>query len=128
MILLPPRSTRTDTLCPYTTLFRSILAVGDPALDMAGDVHHMAVLLDGELLLHRDRADLADPADIVAAGVEQHQVLRPFLRIAQQPGGEALALVRRVAAAAGAGGGPDRPGAVARPARRTAVGEGRGGA
>src|SRR3546814_4224714 len=22
----PPRSTRTDTLCPYTTLFRSILA------------------------------------------------------------------------------------------------------
>src|SRR3546814_17968824 len=24
MIRLPPRSTRTDTLCPYTTLFRSI--------------------------------------------------------------------------------------------------------
>src|SRR3546814_14747726 len=23
MIRLPPRSTRTDTLCPYTTLFRS---------------------------------------------------------------------------------------------------------
>src|SRR3546814_2796758 len=88
MILLPPRSTRTDTLCPYTTLFRSIVAVCDPALDMAGDVHHMAVLLDGELLLHRDRADLADPADIVAAEVEQHQVLRPFLRIAQQLGGE----------------------------------------
>src|SRR3546814_19786628 len=26
MIRRPPRSTRTDTLCPYTTLFRSILA------------------------------------------------------------------------------------------------------
>src|SRR3546814_9604100 len=26
MIRLPPRSTRTDTLCPYTTLFRSIPA------------------------------------------------------------------------------------------------------
>src|SRR3546814_20907989 len=25
MIRLPPRSTRTDTLCPYTTLFRSLL-------------------------------------------------------------------------------------------------------
>src|SRR3546814_4787404 len=25
MIRRPPRSTRTDTLCPYTTLFRSIL-------------------------------------------------------------------------------------------------------
>src|SRR3546814_2771455 len=24
MILRPPRSTRTDTLCPYTTLFRSV--------------------------------------------------------------------------------------------------------
>src|SRR3546814_6909517 len=27
MILLPPRSTRTDTLFPYTTLFRSFQAV-----------------------------------------------------------------------------------------------------
>src|SRR3546814_8456457 len=27
MIRRPPRSTRTDTLCPYTTLFRSILRV-----------------------------------------------------------------------------------------------------
>src|SRR3546814_9764361 len=27
MIRLPPRSTRTDTLFPYTTLFRSVLAV-----------------------------------------------------------------------------------------------------
>src|SRR3546814_3978492 len=28
MIRLPPRSTRTDTRCPYTTLFRSWGAVG----------------------------------------------------------------------------------------------------
>src|SRR3546814_3768146 len=28
MILLPPRATRTDTLFPYTTLFRSVLASG----------------------------------------------------------------------------------------------------
>src|SRR3546814_347477 len=28
MILRPPRSTRTDTLFPYTTLFRSFLSVG----------------------------------------------------------------------------------------------------
>src|SRR3546814_18099277 len=26
MIRRPPRSTRTDTLCPYTTLFRSVFA------------------------------------------------------------------------------------------------------
>src|SRR3546814_13845139 len=29
MIRRPPRSTRTDTLFPYTTLFRSIVAVGE---------------------------------------------------------------------------------------------------
>src|SRR3546814_9614399 len=28
MIRRPPRSTRTDTLVPYTTLFRSLLALG----------------------------------------------------------------------------------------------------
>src|SRR3546814_1393276 len=27
MIRRPPRSTRTDTLCPYTTLFRSVLRI-----------------------------------------------------------------------------------------------------
>src|SRR3546814_10931378 len=27
MIRRPPRSTRTDTLCPYTTLFRSMLTI-----------------------------------------------------------------------------------------------------
>src|SRR3546814_10597612 len=29
----PPRSTRTDTLFPYTTLFRSCVAEGDPQSD-----------------------------------------------------------------------------------------------
>src|SRR3546814_4750663 len=34
MIRRPPRSTRTDTLCPYTALFRSAYQRGDkPALD-----------------------------------------------------------------------------------------------
>src|SRR3546814_5163823 len=31
MFRLPPRSTRTDTLFPYTTLFRSIVVTSDPA-------------------------------------------------------------------------------------------------
>src|SRR3546814_1373460 len=34
MIRHPPRSTRTDTLFPYTTLFRSM--VGTPALELDG--------------------------------------------------------------------------------------------
>src|SRR3546814_3491480 len=33
MIRRPPRSTRTDTLFPYTTLFRSVLRVGRESLD-----------------------------------------------------------------------------------------------
>src|SRR3546814_9040809 len=46
MILRPPRSTRTDTLFPYTTLFRSLAGVFQPA----GDA-------DRELRLHRRSAD-----------------------------------------------------------------------
>src|SRR3546814_6764723 len=33
MIRRPPRSTRTDTLFPYTTLFRSVFAPGDARED-----------------------------------------------------------------------------------------------
>src|SRR3546814_18822940 len=33
MIRRPPRSTRTDTLFPYTTLFRSLLAPGDAQVE-----------------------------------------------------------------------------------------------
>src|SRR3546814_15376762 len=36
MIRRPPRSTRTDTLCPYTTLFRSQLeALAEEGLEIA---------------------------------------------------------------------------------------------
>src|SRR3546814_9333671 len=38
MIRRPPRSTRTDTLFPYTTLFRSIIA--DGAAEAAKPQHH----------------------------------------------------------------------------------------
>src|SRR3546814_15244034 len=38
MIRRPPRSTRTDTLFPYTTLFRSgARALGELALEQVGD-------------------------------------------------------------------------------------------
>src|SRR3546814_9214818 len=38
MIRRPPRSTRTDTLFPYTTLFRSDVALNSRAADFADDV------------------------------------------------------------------------------------------
>src|SRR3546814_15219078 len=37
MIRRPPRSTRTDTLCPYTTLFRSL--VGGAVENQAAEAH-----------------------------------------------------------------------------------------
>src|SRR3546814_16006406 len=58
MIRRPPRSTRTDTLCPYTTLFRSVQAVADHA------ARHLAALaarhrriVDGEAHRQRQRID-----------------------------------------------------------------------
>src|SRR3546814_10337998 len=56
----PPRSTRTDTLLPYTTLFRSLLALVADArglVDLADDVPVRFVVdrdelvLDGKFLL-----------------------------------------------------------------------------
>src|SRR3546814_4831783 len=55
MIRRPPRSTRTDTLCPYTTLFRSPATpapatppstpvISDPRLDMLNA--HFALMQD----------------------------------------------------------------------------------
>src|SRR3546814_19995199 len=49
MILRPPRSTRTDTLFPHTTLFRSCL--GEPTLDPQPLAQTAAELL---LLKHTD--------------------------------------------------------------------------
>src|SRR3546814_19941283 len=43
MIRRPPRSTRTDTLFPYTTLFRSIDIVNDGEIE--GALHHLPALI-----------------------------------------------------------------------------------
>ena len=85
------------------------------ALDVRDDVHDLAVALDEELVGHLDGADLGDAADIVAAEVEQHQVLGALLRIGQQLGLERLVLVRRRAARPRAGDRADGDRAVAHP-------------
>src|SRR3546814_6820906 len=52
MIRRPPRSTRTDTLFPYTTLFRSVTM---------GDLQQMLENLGAlTVLFRRDRTDLLD--------------------------------------------------------------------
>src|SRR3546814_4086766 len=59
MIRRPPRSTRTDTLFPYTTLFRSFLGSG-------GD------LIEGDALV--GAMVLGQAEDLLGDGVEQHFV------------------------------------------------------
>src|SRR3546814_16326450 len=63
MIRRPPRSTRTDTLFPYTTLFRSIVAdalhVGQGAVlhpDVAGCTGHVLVCLQLRLRHGNDKS------------------------------------------------------------------------
>src|SRR3546814_8439060 len=71
MIRRPPRSTRTDTLFPYTTLFRSLLDIfGAGEQDIEVDLG--VVLLDLCQLLHRFVVD----GDVRGA-------LRPFDRKAE---------------------------------------------
>src|SRR3546814_9628380 len=53
MIRRPPRSTRTDTLFPYTTLFRSHTAFGD-----VGTLHPVT-----QVVHHLGDPGHADPAD-----------------------------------------------------------------
>src|SRR3546814_2743226 len=53
MIRRPPRSTRTDTLFPYTTLFRSALfgfLLGFPVLRLRGDYLAIVTLGFGEII------------------------------------------------------------------------------
>src|SRR3546814_11036655 len=69
MLLRPPRSTRTDTLVPYTTLFRSRVNPGVGAT-RALDQHALAAEAPDRLLqgrLHRGAVGLALPADEVGA-------------------------------------------------------------
>src|SRR3546814_11364516 len=84
MIRRPPRSTRTDTLFPYTTLFRSAIARGEHQ-------HGHRALLLAPAVEHRQ------PVDLGQAEVEYHGVIgfgraqeMPFLAI----GGEVDRIAR----------------------------------
>src|SRR3546814_19045219 len=61
MIRRPPRSTRTDTLFPYTTLFRSGRAQALAHLGLAArDTHALAAAAGGSLDHHRVADRLGD--------------------------------------------------------------------
>src|SRR3546814_10815903 len=78
MIRRPPRSTRTDTLFPYTTLFRSVLA--DRCLCRGLLVIHDPDLAHDQV--HRRRAALADRGRLLRLRSEEHtSELQSLMRI-----------------------------------------------
>src|SRR3546814_2178231 len=91
MIRRPPRSTRTDTLFPYTTLVRSGLRVGmiGPRVDLTYRVDHLgagpeslADLADGKLDFATVLKDAKNPMVIVGMRSEEHtSELQSLMRI-----------------------------------------------
>src|SRR3546814_16710330 len=81
MIRRPPRSTRTDTLVPYTTLFRSAVAVlwrvlGDQLVDAVWDDDDLTVG-SAALAVFYDEADRGAPLAVdldVGEGGHAHEV------------------------------------------------------
>src|SRR3546814_7856696 len=86
MIRRPPRSTRTDTLFPYTTLFRSDRdrRVVRPAREAEREVAGLAGLGDGEryLVLEREaRRQIELPAVPIERSEEHTSELQSLMRI-----------------------------------------------
>src|SRR3546814_1222982 len=87
MLLRPPRSTRTDTLFPFPTLFRSALAGVDYARPLAADLElRLVTLLRADVHAGRDIAKLLDGLDALSVqrvagqrGDRQRHFLRGFL-------------------------------------------------
>src|SRR3546814_9127657 len=64
MILRPPRSTRTDTLFPYTTLFRSLRAARDAV--GTGDAHRRGIPDHDVLVVRVECIEVAAAAGALA--------------------------------------------------------------
>src|SRR3546814_7524643 len=82
MIRRPPRSTRTDTLFPYTTLFRSLVELDVDRLIAAGQPGQVAMILAA--LIGADRDGRAKPVKqmVLAGRSEEHtSELQSLMRI-----------------------------------------------
>src|SRR3546814_3149811 len=83
MIRRPPRSTRTDTLFPYTTLFRSLVCLADMPFINAG---HLRGLLDrfdmsGATIVASAYDGIATPPALFARSEEHTSELQSLMRI-----------------------------------------------
>ncbi len=81
--------------------------------DLRGEVHDVAVALQGHQLVDRLGAEAHHPPDVVAGQVDQHDVLGDLLGVLDQLAGQPAVLLGRAAPPAGAGDGPGHHLAVA---------------
>src|SRR3546814_3175855 len=87
MIRRPPRSTRTDTLFPYTTLFRSVAQARGNAgiiqavLDLAGDTGMVDIEFVDRLLRGEGVGLAAHHADLALRSEEHTSELQSLMRI-----------------------------------------------
>src|SRR3546814_1598815 len=79
MIRRPPRSTRTDTLFPYTTLFRSSAASRGSSLSVV--VHAPFALTAAATDVPRPLGDFGDQIPVVARSEEHTSELQSLMRI-----------------------------------------------
>src|SRR3546814_16730880 len=75
MIRLPPRSTRTDTRVPYTTLYRAALLTGDYPMHNGAHANHSSIFdnvrtlpaylkAQGYRVVVAGKADFGPPRDV----------------------------------------------------------------
>src|SRR3546814_2215013 len=81
MLRRPPRSTRPDTLVPYTTLFRSL--PGEIALERGDLVYspgHVAIMLDGTRVVHANGFTMSVAVEDLARSEEHTSELQSLMR------------------------------------------------
>ena len=72
-----------------------ILILGQRAVHRRHEVHHVRVTLEPHVLRHSDGAVLADTPEVVAAEIDEHDVLRAILLGGEELLGVPLTRIRR---------------------------------
>src|SRR3546814_9951386 len=92
MIRRPPRSTRTDTLFPYTTLFRSLVTAGqDHAFRQAHQDYHSQRVVDFML---RDPTNPSSILSVIKQARDNARTARTYLTRSDEHTSELQSLMR----------------------------------
>src|SRR3546814_8910977 len=95
MIRRPPRSTRTDTLFPYTTLFRSPLPTGNPSRGGLFLVHRTACVRRADRPSRQSpQAPCGRPEDARLPRNRDEGAARPCVRRSEEHTSELQSLMR----------------------------------